>query len=87
MSKCNIVCAAILHGMNLWIGTGRPLPPNLHVQLDNCSGDNKNHTVLGFLAHLVGMGIFAGVQVRLSHKGLLYTLALNPKTLNPNIKP
>ena len=34
-------------------------PEHLHVQLDNTSKDNKNHTVFGFLAWLVEEGHFA----------------------------
>lgn len=36
---------------------------NLHVQLDNTIKDNKNHTVLGFLAWLVARGHFHSVTV------------------------
>ena len=36
---------------------------NLHVQLDNTVKDNKNHTVLGFLAWLVAQGHFHSVTV------------------------
>ena len=63
MSKKHIVCGAILHCLNAWTSIGRPLPDALHVQLDNCAGDNKNHTVLGLCGHLVGLGIFSRVEV------------------------
>lgn len=40
-----------------------PLPKVLYVQMDNCSGQNKNKYVLAFLSHLVQKGIFRKVCV------------------------
>ena len=65
MSKCNLVCGAILYGINTWLEKKQSLPAHLHVQLDNAAADNKNHTVMGFLGHLVGLGIFTKVTVSL----------------------
>ena len=33
------------------------------MQVDNRAGDNKNHSVMGFLGHLDGCGVFEEVQV------------------------
>ena len=41
----------------------KELPRHLRLQLDNCAKDNKNHTVLGFLALLVQQGVVGEVQV------------------------
>jgi hypothetical protein len=40
-----------------------PLPPVLHVQLDNCWNDNKNRWVLCFWSLLVAKGVFEEIQV------------------------
>ena len=63
MSKKNLVCASILYGLHEWVEKYGELPSTLHVQLDNCSGDNKNHTVMGLCAHLVGCGVFSETNV------------------------
>jgi hypothetical protein len=39
------------------------LPPHLYIQLDNCSGDNKNYVVTGFLNLLVAKGVFETIEV------------------------
>ena len=38
--------------------TSTDMPPVLHLQLDNCGGENKNQFVLGYLSYLVQAGIF-----------------------------
>lgn len=65
MSKKNLVCAGILYAICAWLAVKKVLPAGLHVQLDNCAGDNKNHTVFGFIAHLVALGIFVEALVSL----------------------
>ena len=35
----------------------------LHLQLDNCVGENKNNIVMAFLASLVNMGVIGVVEV------------------------
>ena len=65
MSKKNIVAAGILFSINRWLERFKVLPDELWVQLDNCSGDNKNHTIFGFIAHLVRLGIFTAAQVHI----------------------
>ena len=37
------------------------IPKVLYIQMDNCSGQNKNKYVLAFLAHLVQKGVFRKV--------------------------
>ena len=39
----------------------QPLPEVLYLQMDNCTGQNKNKYVLAFLAHLVQEGVFRKV--------------------------
>lgn len=63
MSKKNIVCAAILYIINAYKAEKGFLPGTLAVQLDNCSGDNKNHTLFGFLSQLGALGIFHTIKV------------------------
>ena len=42
---------------------GGKLPPKLYMQLDNCSGDNKNYAILAFCNFLIDQGIFEQVEV------------------------
>ena len=42
---------------------GGKLPPKLYMQLDNCSGDNKNYAILAFCNFLVDQGVFEQVEV------------------------
>ena len=43
---------------------GGKLPPKLYLHMDNCSGDNKNYTILGFCNFLVvAEGVFEQVKV------------------------
>ena len=46
-----------------YASTGGKLPPKLYMQLDNCSGDNKNYTILAFCNFLVDQGVFEEVEV------------------------
>ena len=59
MSKKNIVCGAIIYLINEWKEEKRELPDVLHLQLDNCAGDNKNHTMIGLCGHLCGLASLA----------------------------
>ena len=44
-------------------GVAEPLPPVLHVQLDNAASDNKNRFMFCFWSLLVHMGVFREVYV------------------------
>lgn len=44
-------------------GRNGKLPPRLYLQMDNCSGDNKNYTVIGYLNWLVTTGVFNSIEV------------------------
>jgi hypothetical protein len=60
----NILCSSLhitllKHAHN----GGGLLPPVLFLQLDNCGGDNKNHTVFAYLAYLVQIGVFHTIYV------------------------
>lgn len=39
------------------------LPPELYIQLDNCTRENKNHFFLSYVEYLVAMGVFDRVEV------------------------
>lgn len=39
-----------------------PLPDVVYIQMDNCTGQNKNKYVLAFLAHLIQEGVFRKVM-------------------------
>lgn len=54
----NLVCTVLWLSLHSHIGSGRPLGMKLHLQLDNTSAENKNTTVLGFIALLVAWGVF-----------------------------
>ena len=60
----NILCSALhltLHKQAL--RNQNYLPPVLFLQLDNCGGDNKNHTVFAYLGYLVQIGVFHTIYV------------------------
>jgi len=40
-----------------------PRPPLLYLQLDNCSGENKNRYVFGYLSYLIHRGIFQEIYI------------------------
>ena len=63
MAKKNLVCAGLLQAINAYKADRRELPAVLHWQLDNCPRDNKNHTVFGFVGHLIGRGVFSEALV------------------------
>lgn len=63
MSKMNLVCGAILFAINSYLAANGRLPDELHLLMDNCPSDNKNHVVFGFLNHLVALGIFSRIVV------------------------
>ena len=44
-------------------GEGKQLPPMLNLQLDNCTGSNKNTYLFAYLAWLVERGVFQVVYV------------------------
>lgn len=51
---CTVLCLSILEHIHM----GRPLGTKLHLQLDNTTSENKNLTVIGFVALLVAWGVF-----------------------------
>ena len=57
------MCNTILLNLHAVQDERKKLPRHLRLQMDNCAKDNKNHTVLGFLALLVQKGIVGEVQV------------------------
>jgi hypothetical protein len=73
---------------------GQPLPKTLFIQLDNCSGENKNKFVFAFLSSLVTKGMFDSIVVSFLPVGhthedvdqvfsqMVHLLADNPLTLS-----
>eukprot|EP00752_Nemacystus_decipiens_P017096 g15312.t1 len=49
--------------------TGTPLPRKLHLQLDNCSRENKNRFFIGYLNLLVSFGVFDVIEMHFGLKG------------------
>ncbi len=62
-SGSNSMCSIMLSNLHLIQNRNGEIPPHLCLQLDNCAKDNKNHTLLGFVALLVQLGIVQTVQV------------------------
>lgn len=62
LSGSNLVCTTIwralhrLHARHCNPGTKLEIA-HLHLQLDNCVGENKNNVVMAFLASLVDIGV------------------------------
>ena len=67
MKGSNLTCAAMMYTIQSYLRDRGRLPSKLYVQMDNCAGDNKNHVVFGFLAHLVQLGVFKQVEVMYLH--------------------
>lgn len=59
----NLVCTVLLLTIVAHVSLGRPLGRRLHLQLDNTTAENKNNTLLGFVALLVAWGVFEGATV------------------------
>jgi hypothetical protein len=55
----------VVHRTLMKLGKTRKVwPKNFILQLDNTSAENKNHTVMAYMAWLVATGVFETVQVR-----------------------
>lgn len=54
----NLTCTVLMLTLTLHVKLGRPLGRELHLQLDNTTSENKNKTVLGFVALLVAWEVF-----------------------------
>ena len=63
ISKKNLTIAGLVYVLNVYIKEKKKVPPYLHLQLDNCAGDNKNEILMGFCGHLAALGIFTRVTV------------------------
>lgn len=60
----NILCSALHISLRKQAERNQNyLPPVLLLQLDNCGGDNKNHTVFAYLGYLVQIGVFHTILV------------------------
>ena len=59
----NILCSVLHLTFTRHVQQFGKLPQVFFVQLDNCGGDNKNHTVFAYLAYLVQQRVFHVVYV------------------------
>ena len=59
----NLTCTAIYHTLKAYYDKYGHFPPKLHVQVDNTCKDNKNNTVMAFMALLVQQAIFTEVEM------------------------
>lgn len=79
----NLVCTVLMLTLAHHVAVGRPLGRRLHLQLDNTTAENKNSTVLGFVALLVQWGVFAEASIFFMPKG--HTFNLLDQTFSPLI--
>lgn len=59
----NLICTVLMLTLAARLALGRPLGRVLHLQLDNTTSENKNRTLLGFVALLVAWGVFDSATV------------------------
>ena len=64
----NLICTALHHSLTRsfetkTVGGSEPRINELFVQVDNCTGENKNHILLGYLGSLVGRGVIDRVEL------------------------
>lgn len=59
----NLVCTVLLLSIAMHVTCGRKLGRRLHLQLDNTTSENKNSTVLGFVALLVAWDVFEDATI------------------------
>lgn len=59
----NLVCTVLMLTLAAHVSLNRPLGRRLHLQLDNTTSENKNKTVLGFVAMLVAWRVFEDATV------------------------
>jgi hypothetical protein len=63
-SDSNLTCTLILDIITMISNIrGKMLPPVLFLQMDNCGRENKNHTVIGFLAMLIELKVFTEIYL------------------------
>eukprot|EP00965_Chrysotila_dentata_P022329 738673-Pleurochrysis_carterae.AAC.1 len=63
----------MMHALMLTARMGRPFDTRLHVQLDNTCAENKNETIIAFLAWLVKEDIFVEAAIFCMIKGHTFT--------------
>jgi hypothetical protein len=59
----NTLCSCIHMFLVAYVKKNGSQPSTLFLQLDNCGGDNKNHTVFGYLGYLVQEQVFTAIYV------------------------
>lgn len=73
----NLICTAIHRALTRLFETHRDHDPyieELFLQVDNCTGENKNHTLLGYLGSLVGRGVVGRVEMNFMMVGHTHIL-------------
>jgi hypothetical protein len=59
----NVTASILHHSLHQHLEWEGSLPPVLFLQMDNCGRDNKNHTLVAYLAYLVQEGVFKEVYI------------------------
>lgn len=59
----NLICTVLMLTLSAHVVLGRPLGKRLHLQLDNTTSENKNKTLLGFVALLVAWEVFDSATI------------------------
>lgn len=59
----NVMVTILHHALVKHVNWYNSLPQVLFLQLDNCGRDNKNHTMLAYLAYLVQQNVFTEVYI------------------------
>jgi hypothetical protein len=59
----NVMVTILHHALVKHVEWHKSLPQVLFLQLDNCGRDNKNHTMLAYLAYLVQQNVFTEVYI------------------------
>ena len=70
----NLMCTSVYLALVDMVRSGRPLPLQLHLQLDNTTSENKCLTALRFAAWLVARGYVREVRIFFLYKGHTHTI-------------
>lgn len=77
-SGSNVTCSIILYILHEVKAKRGFLPQKLKLQMDNCGKDNKNITVIAFLASLLEAGIFTEVEVSSCAYSISFSTCVSP---------
>lgn len=71
----NLSLSVLFNHLYYNLASGFTKSKNLHIQMDNCSGQNKNCYVMVFCAFLVQIGWFFSVELAFLLTGLLSSIS------------